>query len=243
MFAHAEAAALVARFTTPPTYARKALIDTLIGSLKTGGVWSKLDALHVMAAADSQAARQNWIADQYNLTAVSGPTFTADRGYQGDGAASYASTGAAANALSKLAQNSCTAMFWSRTNASGASTYDFGVSNSNNITIQGRQTTGISIRANSGTGIGVATADSLGLYGFSRSASSTVTVYKNGAVILSDSSVSGALPTGTIEYFHSTGGFGSRQGAAGCFGSALTDAEHLALYNALNTYLIAIGAA
>ena len=43
-FVNDEAAAFVERFAAPPTEARKALIDTLIGSLKTGGVWGKADA-------------------------------------------------------------------------------------------------------------------------------------------------------------------------------------------------------
>jgi hypothetical protein len=39
------------------------LIDALVGALKASAVWAKLDVLWVLAAADSQAARRNWIAD------------------------------------------------------------------------------------------------------------------------------------------------------------------------------------
>jgi len=87
-----ETDALIARFTTPPTTARAKAINTFIGSLINAGVWAKLDCLYVTAAADSQAARRNWVQDAHNLTAVNSPTFTADRGYAGNGSTSYLNT-------------------------------------------------------------------------------------------------------------------------------------------------------
>ena len=113
----AAATALFARFTTPPTSARKAVINTLIVALKDAGVWSKLDALYLFAAADSQAARQNWVQDLYNATAVSSPTFTADRGYNGDGSASYVDSGfnPTTAVTPKFVQNSAYFGLWSRT--------------------------------------------------------------------------------------------------------------------------------
>jgi hypothetical protein len=114
IFTNAEAAALVARFTTQPTNARKALIDTFVGSLKTAGVWSKLDALYVTAQFDAQAAQRNWIADQYNLTPANAPTFTADRGYAGNGTSAHLTTGALRNAMSKFTQDSASIGAWER---------------------------------------------------------------------------------------------------------------------------------
>ncbi|WP_336802535.1 hypothetical protein, partial [Kaistia sp. MMO-174] len=72
-----------ARLTNQPTTARKKLYNDLIVSLKTAGVWAKLDALYVLAAADAQAARQNLVANAYNISASGSPVFTADRGYTG----------------------------------------------------------------------------------------------------------------------------------------------------------------
>ncbi len=88
-----EAAALLSRMTVTPSTARKQLIDALIATLVGAGIWAKLDALYLLAAHDAQAARLNWIADRYNLTAVNSPTFTTDRGYAGTGAAMYLDTG------------------------------------------------------------------------------------------------------------------------------------------------------
>ena len=83
-----ETEALVARLTTPPTLERKERVNTLISSLIDAGVWAKLDCLWGMAAADAQAARQNWSQDAHDLTTVNSPTFTADRGYRGNGTTS-----------------------------------------------------------------------------------------------------------------------------------------------------------
>lgn len=87
-----EALALFARMTTQPTDARKTVINTFITSLKTAGVWDKLDAMYVFAAANQQAALLNWIADTNNATAENSPAFTADEGIQGNGTNSYDNT-------------------------------------------------------------------------------------------------------------------------------------------------------
>lgn len=84
-----DALALIARMAVQPGTARVKLIDTLVRDLKSSGVWQALDGLYVMAAHDAQAARLNWRGNLLNLTPAASPPFTADRGYQGDGAAAY----------------------------------------------------------------------------------------------------------------------------------------------------------
>ena len=67
-----------------PTNARKALIDALITSLKSAGVWAKLDVLWIPAAHDSQAGRLNWKSPgTFTLAEVSSPTFTLIHEYHG----------------------------------------------------------------------------------------------------------------------------------------------------------------
>lgn len=55
-----EAELLFARMTTPPGDTRKLAIDTCIKSLKSAGVWDKLDSLYMFFAPDSQAAFLDW---------------------------------------------------------------------------------------------------------------------------------------------------------------------------------------
>lgn len=88
----AEALALFARMTTPPTTTRKDEINTLIVGLKTAGIWSKMDAMYVLAAADEQAALLNWVADTNNATAENSPSFVADSGFAGNGSTSFINT-------------------------------------------------------------------------------------------------------------------------------------------------------
>src|SRR5690606_35810663 len=79
--------------TTPPTRARQLLINTTITNLIAAGLWPKLDVLYLLAAADEQAARLNWKnPGTFTCTAVNSPTFTADRGFAGDGSTSYLDT-------------------------------------------------------------------------------------------------------------------------------------------------------
>lgn len=88
----AAAAAIFDAMTTPPSDARKALINTAVVALKNGGLWSKLSSLQVYAAADNQAARVDWANPARVAVAVNSPTFTANRGFTGDGATSYIDT-------------------------------------------------------------------------------------------------------------------------------------------------------
>jgi hypothetical protein len=96
--ANSEASALIGRFTADPGAPRRGLIDALIGGLKAAGLWAKIDVLHVYAAHDSQAATLNWLSTSYTASPQASPTFTADRGYAGDGVGAFINTGLANNA-------------------------------------------------------------------------------------------------------------------------------------------------
>jgi len=244
-FVNAEAAALVARFTTTPTNARKALIDNLIGSLKTGGVWSKSDCFYVEAAHSSQAARQNWIADQYNLTAVSSPTFVVDRGYTGDGSSSYLDTGFnPSTAVGNYALDSAAFGYWSRLNIQTGSASGFS-DGTNAVLMNPRNGSDLTVaRINSATNLTPANTDARGFFAINRSASNVTNTFKNGVPGTPGSALSTSKPNGTIRFGALTAAsFNAQQFAAGFIGASLSDAEHLALYNALLTYMQAVGAA
>jgi len=240
-----DTAALLARFTTPADATRTKVISKLVYDLKKAAVWSKLDALYLMAAADSQAARRNWIADVYNLTPVSAPTFTADRGYTGDGSSSYLETSfnPTTAIAPKFVQNSGNIGLWSRTSAQ--STFpDAG--NTNSLLHARNASDNFTGRINCDAAtIQTANASGLGLFATNRVGSTSTKILKNGVSALATSDASAASTNATFRML-GRGGSGtssSRQGAAGFFGQSLTDAEHLAFYNALNTYLTSIGAA
>lgn len=253
-----EALSLFARMSSPPSTDRAALINTLIKSLKTAGVWAKLDALYLLAAADAQAARLNWCGTSYDISAVNGPSFTADRGYTGNGSSAYLETGFNPNTASgaKYTRDSAHIAFWDRTDRAASSTsIEMGLFNGSSFQthINARWTGNIGLsRINQAvTGqLGPSVASSAGCYILTRTGSATQTLYKNGASLASNTTASVALSLANDSFVllaakfvgSSPGSNTSDQLAYASIGGGLSNADQTALYSAINTYLVAIGA-
>lgn len=245
-----ETTALLARFTTPATPQRQLLINGLISALVSSGIWAKLDAFYVMAAADEQAAQRNWVADTFNLTPTNTPTFTVDRGYQGNGSTSFLDTGFNPTTASapKFTQNDAHMLIWSRTSLrnGAAVSYDAGNANSrvarrSNV-VDGVPADGV-YRSNlagdvvSGTGYP-------GYVGWARSAAAVWEAYRNGADSGGGTNASAALSNASFYALaRNSGEFGTNQLAAYHFGGNLTAGQVSAVYNALNVYMVNVGAA
>lgn len=239
---------LFARFTSTPTTVRKGQINNLIVALKAAGVWDKLDALYVIAAADTQAAGLNWIADQYNATAVSDPVFAADRGYTTDGLASYIESNFnLATAVSpKFATASGSLGFWSRTTAQAA-IVDMGNSTA---LVTARNSSDIAAhRINWSMTGNVASTDGSGDFVSSRTGTLNTDnkLYRNGAEILADVPAGSATTdvTNSIQIGKRGGAatYSARQFAIAHIGGGLTAGEIDAFYDAKLAYLTAVGAA
>lgn len=244
----AETKALVARFTTPATRQRKVWINRLIKALKTAGVWQKLDALYVAAAADSQAATRNWKQDLYNATAIASPAFVADRGFTGNGTSSYLQTGfTASSAVSpKYLQDSAAVGAWMLTDVAAEGAFDIAAFRSGGDTrLNSRNSGNQPIAFMNGPGVGGSVVPtSVGLTVASRVSAAGARFFKNGVFLNAPAAVSVQVPNSQFGLlgFGTGGGYSTRQGAAWFIGGGLTDAEVLATYNALNQYLVAVGA-
>lgn len=57
----ADAEAVIARMEPTPEAGRQLLVETLVGQLKSAGVWDKLDSLQVYRAHSEQAALLDWV--------------------------------------------------------------------------------------------------------------------------------------------------------------------------------------
>lgn len=252
----AEAKALFERFTTPPTAQRKTLINDLIVSLKDAGVWSKLDALYVMAAADAQAARQNWIADQYNLTAVAAPTFTTDRGYLGDGVSSYLSTGFNPTSAStpNYSLNDSHTSVWSRTNSQNSAAVSIGArttsTTAQSLMIVRTAGDGFIARINqdASTGSSVPNTGSTGHLYSQRTGATAKETFRNGSSLGAATEASAAVPDASIFVMAlntggSAGNYDARQMASASIGASLSSQQVSDFHTALSTYLTAVGAA
>ena len=245
-----EATALFARMSSQPGATRKAVINACIESLISAGVWTRLDALYLLAAHDAQAARLNWKQALYDCTAVNSPTFTTDRGYAGNGTTSYLNTGyTPSTAGGALTLNSAHLSLWNRTARAAAGTLQAGASGSGGDLELGSRFTGDLAIANinDSSAITAAVTDNVGHVLVNRSTSSARQLYKNGASIGSNAGSSNALPTlpvfiGGRNVAGALSLGSTDQIAAASLGGSLNSTEQGAFYSALLTYLTAIGA-
>jgi len=239
--------AIFAAFTTPPNDTRKGLIDAVVVALKAASLWAKIDVLYLLAAADAQAAKVNWKAPgTADSTEVNAPTFTADRGFTG-ASTKYLDTNYNPSSFSGrvYAQNSASAFAFSVTNSS----VDAGMigNTGGTIILFPRNTSNLAqgrLNINSTT-TSVASTDSIGLWGANRTTSTAQQLYKNGSSVATAAGTSAAVFNGNAQLMKSGASPVYWTGQLGCagLGSSLTAGEHLDLYNAINPYLVGVGAA
>jgi hypothetical protein len=240
----AEATALFAAMTVQPDAARKTLIDNLIVSLKSAGVWAKLDFLYVLAAHDAQAARLNWLTAA-NLATVNGTTtFTTDRGYKGDGSTGWLDTGYLWNGLTKYIQNDACLGIWVTSNVIEAAGPLIGMTTTNRAQIVPRSTsTTCNVRINTGTGSNQTTSTARGHTLGNRSGSASYDIYKDASLLGSPANVSALLVAEAVAFLRHQTNFSSLNTlSAAHAGSNLTATEITNLSNALSTFMTAIGA-
>lgn len=248
-----QSVALFARFTTPPTPSRKIIINNYIKALISSGVWQKFDALYVMAAADSQAARRNWVQDAFNLTGISSPTFSTDLGYSGNGTTSYLTTNfsPSTNGVQYLLNSAHLSAYNRTSRTSNANTALIGangvgaiVFTASNIFPKASGNLIGELNANGGSGTN---ANAQGFYVVRRSASNAVAVFKNNTKSYTTSVVSVGRPAYDIFILAENSPSGALykstdQIAMASIGASLTDQEISAFTSATEAYMDALGA-
>lgn len=249
-FTNSEASTLVAAMSVQPDVTRKGVIDTLVGALKTAGVWSKLDVLYVLAAHDAQAARLNWKAPaSFALSEVSSPTFTTDRGYAGNGSSSYLSTGwVPSTDAVQYTQLAGHVAIWDRTSRAAGGTVEIGSTDgASSIYVLPRFTGNLYFGAVNQGGESVANSTSSGFFHVNRSNSNAVQFYRNGSSLGTGNQATGArnnkaVYIGAYNNNGTPGSFSTDQIAEASLGASLNSTEAADYYNALATYMTAVGA-
>lgn len=239
-----ETTALVAAMTVAPSAGRKTLINNLILSLKSAGVWTKLDFLHVIAAHDAQAGRINWRNPAQVATVGGTATFTVDRGYQGDGTTGYIDTGLLLSTLTNYKQDTAHIGGWCATEAGGTSNQAMVGTLTTNTKMQlaPKISNNVQSRLNNVTAGNTANTVSKGHSLITRVVSTGFDVYKDGASIGSVVQTSAAVAAENIVYLRNGANFnGNWQIAAGHGGLNLSSTEIANLFNALSTYMTALG--
>lgn len=244
-----ETTALLAAMTSQPNRQRQRLIDTAIGALKTAGIWTKLDALQVYAAHHEQAGRVDWKLPSRVASRTETLTFTADRGFAGDGVSGKLDTGfnpAAGTPVSSL-DSACMAIWQNGTaNIAGYVNWTKESGNQSLLTPVGASTS-VYWALNRPASTNTSTFPNLqGFFAANRSAAAAEEAYHNGIAIASAAVASSAIPNKSIWLggWRNTDTLSSpttRQFSAFAYGSSLTAEEQATLYATLKTYMVAVG--
>lgn len=228
----------------PADAERAGLLDTFVRALKAGTVLARFDVLYLHAAHARAAAVVN-IANPgtFDAAEVDGDNlaFTTDRGFAGNGSSSYLSTGInpATTPGIKFALNDASLCVWSLTDSNDGSV-EIGSGTSTRLLCRGGGT--ITSRANTGSTGTTATADSIGLHGWSRDASDHYDHFKGASIIGSPVVASVAISGAVARVCAAGSAFSTRQLALAGIGGALSSDQIAALHAAALAYMQAVGA-
>lgn len=230
------------RLLTPPTIAREALYCALIDALVAAGIWALLDCLYVFAAFDQVTALTNLVNGNSQAKWTFGlGAFTADRGLSPHGSTVEIYYGFDPTSGGNFAQNSACLFAWNRTAAATSSGSLISQNATTTARIQfsaGNAQWAINHAAlNTVSSI----ADASGLWLANRSNSSSSLLTRNNVSQGTSAAASVALNAGA---FAAGGGTdGTAQIAVVGAGASLSAGQQTSLFNAINTYLVAVGAA
>ena len=222
--------------------------NQLVLDLKAANIWTKMKAIYPMVGGTSTTCKFNLkdprdLNAAFRLTFFGGGTFSAN-GYQPGGVNGYANT--FFNTATQSTLNNTHVSFYSRTNSENLG-IELGNSNGSGgqllLALRYTAIGCISDQYNSTTGrIIIANANSQGLYITSRTTSAIHKLFKNSAQIgATNTGASGALQNynvylGAQNQQNAAISFSNRQCAFASIGDGLTDAEALALYNAVQNF-------
>lgn len=231
--------------TTPPTAERQDLYNDLIVGLKADDDWDSLDWLLILAAEDGEAGRTNIRNPAKVLAAINSPTFTIDRGYEGDEATSSLAFGEVLDAAgNSFALNSATIAAWcNEQNGTGGSLPHFSNDGAVRYFLSPRGDGASSqFRMNDASTALVASATRLGDRFVVREGAAVRRVYLNGNMIVDDTIASTSLTASQARLLSNTAVFCADRLSAALSGSKLVPAAVARVRARVNTFLSAIGA-
>lgn len=225
-----------------------AAVNNFVLSLKGASIYSKMKAVYPMLGGTSARAKFNLIDPRdldaaYRLT-FSGPWVFSGTGALPDMTTTYANTYLAPSAV--LGLNSTHLSYYSRTNVSSLQV-EMGVEQpASNYTLLEINTSGSTyFLLNQAATPTYADNNSYGYYIGNRQASNDMDGWKNGVKVLNGTAVSTSLPTNPIYIGAYNGVLGiglvtSKECAMSTIGDGLTDADALALSNAVETFNVTL---
>lgn len=234
----------------PVSDVQKRRVSTLIRSLKASGVWSTLDRLWLHAAENPTQALADLVTRATATTAGHAPTFTAGRGFQGNGTSQYIDLGFnASTAGGKYTQNDAMMATWVETAQSDASRADYIGNDFNNYGLIGQlNVTQAEFGINSASSLTGNFVTKVGLWHLQRTASNAVAAYQNGLAFASNSAASAVTANDNFlalaaDQVGSPTNFTNGRVSMSAIGKSMTTGQISAFYNALRAYMTAVGVA
>lgn len=245
----AEVSQFFGRISTPDGTHTTAY-TTLIDGLVSDGVWAKLDALWICAAADEATALTNLVSSSFGST-NNGAAFSADHGFTGDGSSDYVDTGFnPVSAAGHYVQDSASFGYYDRTSAVSGVPIAMGANDGSNVAHIQLQSGGLATCVvNAGGGdVFFPSGTAQGMMIATRTDATTSKIYANGS--LATSGTGSASSTGSVNanFFlaaRNQGGtpvaFADHEFAAAFLGGALTATDAGNLSARINAYMTALG--
>ena len=222
---------------------QKSAVNTLVLSLKSANIWSKMKALYpVVGGVASSHAVNLKTPGTYNLSFATGWTHSSTG--MTPNAATYANTNLMPSTAG-LGQNSTHFSYYSRTNINEGK-YDMGISLSNYSIIASNSSNIFSAAINQATQSSASNSDSRGLFMSNRTSSSSVVGFKNNNKLISSNTVS-TTPENYSFYIASANRnntpltYSSKECAFSSIGDGLTDTDATNFYNAVQTFQTTLG--
>ena len=225
--------------------------NKLVIDLKAANIWTKMKCIYPFVGNTSASQKYNLkdardLNAAFRLTFFGGGTFSAN-GYQLNGTNSYANTFLTPS--TSLLLNSVHLSYYCRTNNLSGGIH-MGVDSAipDTYLYQSYGPLGLASTLNTASVdyINNTVANSLGLSISSRTTSTNVALYKSGVKLKSDIKSSATLPVlnialGARNASGVISNFDNKQCAFATIGDGLTDAEALALYNAVQLFQTTLG--
>lgn len=233
---------IIDAMTNKPNASRQTLINNVVVYLKSTNSWEPITNLYITSSHHTQASRLNWRNPALNiLVPINSPTFVVDRGWNGDGITSVLDSGFVPSGA--MARDNCHQGVWCLSNTQSTS-FDIGNAVCGIIS---RDASGkLRTRARSGSTSSDIVPTSVGHSLWSRTGVNSYVTAKNGIVLGSTKTDASTATVGSSLWVcgknDSTLGYSNRQIAAAHWGASLSLTQIGNIYQAINTYLLAIGA-
>jgi hypothetical protein len=225
--------------------------NTLVTDLKTANIFTKMKAIYPMVGGTATTCKFNLVNAQdtdaaFRLVFSGGGTFSAN-GYQPNGTNAFANTFLTPSTAYSVATNAHLS-YYSRTDSNGVNEREMGSLTATVYSdlILRYSNTGHMRWGEISAPTSFTSLNSLGFYVGSKTAINSQKVFKNGSQISISANISSGLTSlpffiGAINLNGTPSGYYSaKQCAFASIGDGLTDAEALALYNAVNAFQVTL---